>query len=571
MKKEISLILFLNIIILSLEIYNKGENWAILACGSSGYINYRHQADVFHVYQSLLKRGFSKNHIILFAYDDIAYHPKNPFPGEVYNRPDGPNVYDGIIIDYSDYYVNPENYLSVLKGDTQNGKLKKVLNSTENDNIFLYFSDHGIAGAIVFPNSKFLYADELEETFKYMKDKKMYKNIIFYLESCYSGSMFNNINQDLNIYSMTAASPNEQSLATYCFPQDFVKGEEMHTCLSNEFTSNWLDDSDSRIILNEDKNNKNKLLYNNLDEKYSSHEQFILVKNLTKSSNVQEYGNLLIGDLPITHFQSSKDIYNENHNNNEDKKERTKEEEEYDEIKRKIIDFDFDLDDEDEDFFNSYKKNKNYLDDDEFDEYDLFDIIYKINYDELKINNEKYNYISYIIDRNKYMRKIEENNYKKILDNKNDENDENDENNNLRGQTGKNKDIKKVIKDTKYNLLSTYVKLFYLELDISQTNDFHKYLEFQKEMKEIEKTKKLFELLKLKLNIPDNIDYNQKIDYKCLRFSIQLFKDECGIDERDLEYISLFSYECSKIDVNTHIIKDSIIELCKDKKDGLLL
>ena len=40
--------------------YNEGDNWAILACGSSGYINYRHQADVFHVYQSLIKRGFSK-------------------------------------------------------------------------------------------------------------------------------------------------------------------------------------------------------------------------------------------------------------------------------------------------------------------------------------------------------------------------------------------------------------------------------------------------------------------------------------------------------------------------------
>ena len=44
---------------------------------------------------------------------------------------------------------------------------------------------------------------------KHSKFKKMYKNIIFYLESCYSGSMFNNINPDLNVYSITAASPNE--------------------------------------------------------------------------------------------------------------------------------------------------------------------------------------------------------------------------------------------------------------------------------------------------------------------------------------------------------------------------
>ena len=204
MKNKITkiILIFLFIFKIVIGIYNEGENWAILACGSNGYVNYRHQADVFHVYQSLIKRGFSKDHIILFAYDDIAYNKRNPFPGQIFNRPDGPNVYEGVIIDYDDSNVNPEIYLSVLKGDTQNGKLKKVLNSTENDNIFLYFSDHGVAGAIVFPDNKFLYADELEETFRIMKNKRMYKNIIFYLESCYSGSMFNNIDPDLNVYSI---------------------------------------------------------------------------------------------------------------------------------------------------------------------------------------------------------------------------------------------------------------------------------------------------------------------------------------------------------------------------------
>ena len=560
MKNEISIIFIFNIIKMTLEIYNDGENWAVLACGSSGYINYRHQADVFHVYQSLIKRGFSKNHIILFAYDDIAYHPQNPFPGEIYNRPDGPNVYEGIIIDYTDNKVNPENYLSVLRGDTQNGKLKKVLNSTENDNIFLYFSDHGIAGALVFPQSQFLYADELEETFKIMKDKKMYKNIIFYLESCYSGSMFNNIDPNLNIYSMTAASPNEQSLATYCYPQDFVKGEEMHTCLSNEFTSNWLDDSDSRIIINENNRDNNNYLNNiNENEKYSSHEQYIFVKNLTKNSNVQEYGNLSIGDLPITYFQSSNDAYkyidndNEGDDDKDDKKDKNKEKDEYEEIKRRIIEFGLDDDENDEeDFFNSYENIKNY-----FDEV-KYDINSKKNND--NINNKKYNYINYIIYRNKYM---------KIEDKNNAKNKKYEKKNNI--LRGKNNKIKKIIKDTKYNLLSTYVKLFYLELDINQNKDAQKYIDFKKEIKEMEKSKNLFELLKIKLNIPDKIESNKKIDYKCLKFSIQLFKDECGIDERDLEYISLFSFECTKKDVNLHIIGDTIFELCKAKRDGLQL
>ena len=543
------LLLLIFSIKLSLGLYEQGENWAVLACGSTGYMNYRHQADVFHVYQSLLKRGFSKEHIILFAYDDIAYSPRNPFPGQVFNRPDGPDVYEGVSIDYSDYNVNPEIYISVLKGDNKNGKLRKVLNSTENDNIFLYFVDHGIAGAIVFPDNKFLYADELEETFKFMKDKKMYKNIIFYLESCYSGSMFNNINPDLNVYSVTAASPSEQSLATYCYPQDYVNGQEMHTCLSNEFTSNWLDDSDSRIFFEESQETKDSKC------EYSSHDQFLYTKDKTKNSHVQEYGDLSVGDLPITYFQSSKDIayYNNNHDGRirEDEKKKDKDEDkddiDYEEIKRKIIEFDIG---EEEIHFNSYENNENDFDE---KEYDSIPIISSGKYN---LSSEHYNVMNYIITKNKYM------NRNKHYKNKNNKNDES-----LRDNSKK----KKIIKDTKYNLLSTNVKLFYLELDISEKNDFKSYLDFRKEMEETEKSKNLFELIRKKLDIPDKIEPDQKINYKCLRFSIKLFRDECGIDERDLEYISLFSIECAKKHFELNEIKDSIIELCKDKKEDKLL
>ena len=545
MEKHISKVIMILMFLLqfSLQMYNGGKNWAILACGSSGYANYRHQADVFHVYQSLIKRGFSKNQIILLAYDDIAYHPKNPFPGEIYDRPDGPNVYEGVIVDYTYNEVNPETYLSVLKGDTQNGKLKKVLNSTENDNIFMYFSDHGVAGAIVFLIYLFLYADELEDAFKVMKSKKMYKNIIFYLESCYSGSMFNNIDPDLNVYSITAASPSEQSLATYCYPQDFVKGQEMHTCLSNEFTSNWIDDSDNRFIF--DKKNEGRNLSNDINEVYTSHKQFIFVKELTKNSNVQEYGNLLIGGLPITHFQSSNDSYSynkEDEKERQEKQEKEEEDEDYEEMKRRIIEFNLD-DDNDFNYFNSNKNDETVFDDEEFDDLSKYDFH---NYNPEK---ENYDYIYYIIKRNEFYNRIEK------------------DTGVLRGKSKKNK----ITKNNNSNLISSYVKLFYLELEKNETNnDYQTYLDYQIEVTETEKIRNLFELFKLKLNIPDEIDMNQKIDYKCLRYSIQLFKDECGINERDLEFISLFSFECSQKNVDTIIIKDSIIELCKDKKYGLI-
>ena len=48
----------------------------------------------------------------------------------------------------------------------------KVLTSTENDNVYIYFSDHGLDNSISFPN-KFLYADELNDALLTMHEKKM--------------------------------------------------------------------------------------------------------------------------------------------------------------------------------------------------------------------------------------------------------------------------------------------------------------------------------------------------------------------------------------------------------------
>ena len=138
----------------------KGKNYAVLVAGSNDYINYRHQADVFHLYHILLEKGFEKENIIVFAYDDIANNTKNPFKGKVFNDQTGKNYYENIIIDYKKNDVNIENYLNVLLGN-ENDKLKKVLKTNSNDNILLYFSDNGSENFIVFPNFECLYSDEL--------------------------------------------------------------------------------------------------------------------------------------------------------------------------------------------------------------------------------------------------------------------------------------------------------------------------------------------------------------------------------------------------------------------------
>lgn len=82
-----------------------------------------------------------------------------------------------------------------------------------------------------------------------MYENEMYKEMVIYMESCESGSMFQNIlPKNTEIYALSAASSNENSWATYCYPDDKVDGKSMHTCLGDLFSVNWLEDSDKEFL-----------------------------------------------------------------------------------------------------------------------------------------------------------------------------------------------------------------------------------------------------------------------------------------------------------------------------------
>ncbi|THD18676.1 Legumain [Fasciola hepatica] len=134
---------------------NGGKHWAVLVAGSNGWGDYRHQADVCHAYQLLRKNGIPPENIITMMYDDVANDPKNPFPGKLFNDYKHVDVYAGVKIDYRGQDVTPDKFLRVLKGDR---KLKesgfKVLESGPEDNVFIYFSDHGSPNILVFPSGE---------------------------------------------------------------------------------------------------------------------------------------------------------------------------------------------------------------------------------------------------------------------------------------------------------------------------------------------------------------------------------------------------------------------------------
>jgi len=282
-------------------------NWAVIVAGSNTYGNYRHQADACHAYQIVANNGIPSENIIMLYYDDIANDPANPFPGKLYNKPtlagvEGVDVYANCQKDYTGDDVTAANFMNILTGNAAAMKgigTGKVLKSNSNDHVFINFIDHGGPGLICFPTGPYLYSNDLSTTLTTMHQQKMYKKLVFYMETCESGSMFENILPDnIGIYVTTAANADESSWGTYCPPDDNVDGTELGSCLGDLYSVNWMEDADKQSP------SMSETLEN----------QFEVVKNETDMSHVTQYGELDWTSDTIGDFEGeSTKIHNHRH------------------------------------------------------------------------------------------------------------------------------------------------------------------------------------------------------------------------------------------------------------------
>jgi legumain len=263
-------------------------NYAVLVAGSNGYYNYRHQADVCHAFQVLTKDGnIPAENIIVFMYDDIAGSPQNPTPGILINHPNGTDVYNGVTKDYIGTNVTPANFLAVITGDKSkvSGGSGRVLTSTAEDNVFVYFSDHGATGLIAFP-TEYLYASDLMTALKTMNSKQMYKQLVFYIEACESGSMFQGLlPTNMSIYATTASTADQSSYACYW---DATR----QAYLGDEYSVRWMEDAD---------------VHDKTGASWTLEDQFKVVYSETVQSQPQQYGDLTMDTEDINEFEGLAD------------------------------------------------------------------------------------------------------------------------------------------------------------------------------------------------------------------------------------------------------------------------
>ena len=284
------------LVVLLLLSVASASQWAVLVAGSSGYANYRHQADICHTYHLLLATGIPAEHIIVFSYNDVANQTTNPFPGQLFNAPgDHPtNVYTGCVVDYQGNDNNSTNFLAVLSGDAEAVKgvgSGRVLNTDIFDSVFVSFVDHGAPGLVSFPNDV-LYADTLISTLQSMKHDWKFRHLLFFLDACDSGSMFDKLlPSDISVYAITAASDQQFSWGTFCPSDDVVEGTPLYTCLGDLFTVSWMD-----------------IVSRTAPSKLTLADLFSQVSVLTNQSTPMQFGDLSLSGESVSSFFGSKSV-----------------------------------------------------------------------------------------------------------------------------------------------------------------------------------------------------------------------------------------------------------------------
>ena len=243
------------------------KRWALLVAASSGWANYRFQADIFAFYQKLKKMGYDDDHIIVIAEDDLVNHEQNPYPGELFVRLDGGNVYEPNVIDYKLSSLDPQKMKDVLTGKSSKS-LPKVIQAKSTDNVFVFWSGHGIPGYLEYGKNKISY-EQIISLIKQIPHRK----VLVAVEACYSGGLGETAEQAKlpGIIFLTAASPYETSKAD-------ERNEEMGVYLTNSFTRGFTE------LLNEAPDASLRDMYIEIASKISgSHVQLYNVKN---------YGNI---------------------------------------------------------------------------------------------------------------------------------------------------------------------------------------------------------------------------------------------------------------------------------------
>ena len=209
------------------------DRWALLVTPSHLWSSYRHQADVFAMYQMLRRHGYDDDHIVLVSEDNLADAPENlETPGKMYVELNGEDVRQGAQVDYHPSQLSAKDFYDILAGK-QSERLSKVMHTSNTSDVFIYWSGHGNDSECPLwsdeDKEKAFGCKEIGQIVRDLHQQGKYRRMMLAVETCYSGLWGETLEGIPNVVVLTAANTLESSKAD-------VWDSQRQTYLSNGFT-----------------------------------------------------------------------------------------------------------------------------------------------------------------------------------------------------------------------------------------------------------------------------------------------------------------------------------------------
>ena len=157
--------------------------------------------------------------------DNIAFNTNNPEPGVIKVKRDGENLYYNVKRDYRISDLSENDISDILCG-RESDKLHSVIKADSDDNIFIFWSGHGIPGVLAWGYS---YNGITADMAKKMFSEATFRKCICFIETCYSGSIASKCTGIPGLLFFTAANELETSKAD-------VFNSSLNVWMTNRFT-----------------------------------------------------------------------------------------------------------------------------------------------------------------------------------------------------------------------------------------------------------------------------------------------------------------------------------------------
>ena len=191
------------------ETPSHSNNWAVIACTSSYWFNYRHLSNALSVYYIIRRMGIPDNQIILMNSMDPVCDARNPYPGRLFNSLEmnvemnkleraeynqSHKLDIGVEVDYRGDEVSVDSFLRVLTGrHTIGTPSSKILQSGNESNLLIFLSGHGGDEFFKFRDKEELSADDIGYAIKEMELKGRYREILLIVDTCQASTLANKI------------------------------------------------------------------------------------------------------------------------------------------------------------------------------------------------------------------------------------------------------------------------------------------------------------------------------------------------------------------------------------------